>query len=90
MRDALGEVQSVLVLGGTSEIALAVVERLVASRCTTVVLAVRRPEAAETELRRLRARGATTAEAVAFDARDVASHHAWWTTASTGSATSTW
>ena len=41
MRDALGAVQSVLVLGGSSEIALATVARLVDQRCRTVVLAVR-------------------------------------------------
>lgn len=74
MRDALGEVQSVLVLGGGSEIALAVVERLVESRCRTVVLAVRRPESAEATALRLRARGATEVEVVAFDAADPASH----------------
>ena len=38
MRDALGGVQSVLVLGGGSEIALATVDRLVAGGCRTVVL----------------------------------------------------
>jgi decaprenylphospho-beta-D-erythro-pentofuranosid-2-ulose 2-reductase len=68
MRDALGAVQSVLVLGGTSEIALATVEALVADRCRTVVLAVRDPEAVTTTLESLRRGGATTAEAVAFDA----------------------
>jgi decaprenylphospho-beta-D-erythro-pentofuranosid-2-ulose 2-reductase len=74
MRDALGAVQSVLVLGGTSEIALATVRKLVASRCRTVVLAVRDPDAATDALADLRERGATTAEAVAFDALDTAGH----------------
>jgi decaprenylphospho-beta-D-erythro-pentofuranosid-2-ulose 2-reductase len=74
MRDALGAVQSVLVLGGTSEIALATVRKLVESRCTTVVLAVRDTEAAEPALEDLRDRGATTVEAVPFDALDTASH----------------
>ncbi len=53
MRDATGDVQSILVLGGTSELALAVVRRLVAKRCRTVVLAGRHRDAldaAATEL----------------------------------------
>jgi decaprenylphospho-beta-D-erythro-pentofuranosid-2-ulose 2-reductase len=74
MRDALGAVQSVLVLGGTSEIALATVRKLVASRCRTVVLAVRDPEAAADAVADLRQRGATTVETVPFDALDTASH----------------
>ena len=41
MRDALGAVQSVLVLGGNSEIAVATVRALIAGRCRTVVLGVR-------------------------------------------------
>ena len=74
MRDALGAVQSVLVLGGTSEIALATVRKLVASRCRTVVLAVRDPDAAADAVADLRERGATTVETVAFDALDTTSH----------------
>ena len=70
MRDALGTVQSVLVLGGTSEIALATVRRLISARCRTVVLAVRDPEAAAPTVEELRAAGAATVEAVAFDALD--------------------
>ena len=45
MKDALGGVQSVLVLGGGSEIALATVRKLIEGRCRTVVLAGRDPEA---------------------------------------------
>jgi decaprenylphospho-beta-D-erythro-pentofuranosid-2-ulose 2-reductase len=74
MRDGLGAVQSVLVLGGTSEIALATVRKLVASRCRTVVLAGREPERAAEAVADLRDRGATTVEAVAFDALDTAGH----------------
>src|SRR5439155_25234386 len=44
MRDALGSVQSVLVLGGASDIALATVRELVADRTRTVVLAARDPD----------------------------------------------
>jgi decaprenylphospho-beta-D-erythro-pentofuranosid-2-ulose 2-reductase len=66
--------QSVLVLGGGSDIALATVRRLVAGRTRTVVLAGREPERlqpAEAELRRL---GATTVETLRFEAEDVDSH----------------
>lgn len=73
MRDALGSVQSVLVLGGNSEIALAIVDRLVGSRCRSVVLGVRSPQSATSTLDRLRSAGAS-AEAIAFDADDPASH----------------
>ena len=41
MIDATGRPQSVLVLGGSSEIAQAIVDRLIAARCRTVVLAGR-------------------------------------------------
>jgi len=74
MRDALGMVQSVLVLGGTSEIALATVRALVADRTRTVVLAVREPERSRQEEAALRAAGAETVEVVAFDALDFDSH----------------
>jgi decaprenylphospho-beta-D-erythro-pentofuranosid-2-ulose 2-reductase len=74
LRDAVGAVQSLLVLGGTSEIGLATARKLVAGRTRTVVLGVREParsEAAADELRRL---GATTVEVVPFDATDTSSH----------------
>jgi decaprenylphospho-beta-D-erythro-pentofuranosid-2-ulose 2-reductase len=73
MRDALGSVQSVLVLGGNSEIALAIVDRLVASRCKKVALGVRSPASATTTLNRLRSAG-VDADAIVFDALDPASH----------------
>jgi decaprenylphospho-beta-D-erythro-pentofuranosid-2-ulose 2-reductase len=76
MKDALGSVQSVLVLGGGSDIALATVRQLVARRATTVVLAARRPESLAKTADELRAAGATSVETVAFDARDTASHEA--------------
>ena len=74
MRDALGSVQSVLVLGGGSDIASATVRALVADRARTVVLAARDPARLDGEVDALRAAGAETVEAVAFDADDVASH----------------
>lgn len=77
MRDALGAVQSVLVLGGTSEIAAATVRQLIQGRCRTVVLAGRDPVTCENTADTLRAAGATTVESVAFDALDTAGHAAF-------------
>jgi decaprenylphospho-beta-D-erythro-pentofuranosid-2-ulose 2-reductase len=77
MKDALGSVQSVLVLGGGSDIALATVRELVQRRARTVVLAARDPQALEATADELRAAGATTVETIAFDARDTASHDAF-------------
>lgn len=70
MRDALGEVQSVLVLGGSSEIGLAVVRALAARRALRVVLAVRQPAAVEREqaAELLKAPGVQQVDVVAFDA----------------------
>ena len=76
MRDALGGVESVLVLGGGSEIALATVRALVGGRTRTVVLAARRPEELEATAGELRTAGATTVETVRFDAEDDADAHA--------------
>jgi decaprenylphospho-beta-D-erythro-pentofuranosid-2-ulose 2-reductase len=44
MKDALGAVQTVLVLGGTSEIGLAIAARLAAPRSAHVILASRKPD----------------------------------------------
>lgn len=71
MRNALGAVQSLLVLGGTSDIGAAIAERLVRDGCTTVVLAARRPDAAETVADRLRTAGATSVETVEWDALNI-------------------
>lgn len=73
MRDALGAVQSVLVLGGTSEIALATVRELMGSRTRSVILAGRDTDALELAAGPLRDRGADV-DVVAFDALDTASH----------------
>ena len=70
MKDALGSVQSVLVLGGGSDIALATVRKLVARRARTIVLAARDPTRSPTIADELRGAGATTVETVAFDAHD--------------------
>jgi len=76
MRDGVGAVQSVLVLGGGSEIARAIVDRLVAARCRTVVLGVRDPARVASTVDRLRSAGADTVEVIEFDALDPSSHAA--------------
>lgn len=76
MRDALGAVQSVLVLGGGSDIAVATCEKLVGRRCRTVVLAGRDTVKLEGVGDRLRAAGATTVDVVAFDAAAPDTHQA--------------
>lgn len=75
MIDATGQPQSVLVLGGSSEIAQAVVDRLLGGgRCRTVVLAGRPGPRLTEAAQRAKDGGAETAETVAFDATDVAGH----------------
>ncbi|MFJ8084787.1 decaprenylphospho-beta-D-erythro-pentofuranosid-2-ulose 2-reductase [Streptomyces sp. NPDC096205] len=75
MKDAPGLPQSLLVLGGTSEIALAVTRRLIARRTRTVWLAGRPSPALEAAAESLRVLGAD-ARTVAFDALDPDSHEA--------------
>lgn len=77
MRDALGAVQSVLVLGGGSEIAQAITRRLVAERARTVLLAGRAPERLEASAEELRRAGASIVETVSFDAEDTQTHPAF-------------
>ncbi len=73
MRDATGAVQSALVLGGNSELATAVVDKLIAGRLRTVWLAVRNPADAATRVRELADRG-VTAHVVTYDADDTTAH----------------
>ncbi|GAA2783831.1 SDR family NAD(P)-dependent oxidoreductase [Saccharopolyspora taberi] len=65
---------TVLVLGGRSEIGLAVAERLVRRGHDTVVLAARRSGDLDAESKRLREAGAERVARAEFDADDVASH----------------
>jgi len=74
MRNAVGNVQTVLVLGGGSDIGLAIARRLVTDGARTVVLAGRRPEAYGEAESQLRAAGATAVHLMAFDADDTDSH----------------
>ncbi|MFD7296579.1 decaprenylphospho-beta-D-erythro-pentofuranosid-2-ulose 2-reductase [Streptomyces sp. NPDC059897] len=73
MKDAFGTPQSLLVLGGTSEIALATARRLVARRTRTVWLAGRPSPALDEAAAGLRALGADT-RTVPFDALEPATH----------------
>jgi decaprenylphospho-beta-D-erythro-pentofuranosid-2-ulose 2-reductase len=77
MQDALGAVQSVLVLGGGSDIARSTLRLLVTERTRTVILAARDVDSLALTVDELRALGATTVCAVEFDARDTASHTAF-------------
>ena len=74
MKNALGAVQSALVLGGGSEIAHATMRALVPSGCRTVVLAARRPDELSPQVAELTQLGATAVHAIEFDAVDIASH----------------
>lgn len=73
MRDGTGGVQSVLVLGGASDIAVATVRRLVADRCRRVVLAGRPSAGLDAAAEQVRADGAEV-EVVAFDAAETEAH----------------
>ena len=75
--DALGQVQSVLVLGGGSDIALATCRKLVPRHAARVVLAARKPEACDAAAAELRAAGASEVHTVAFDAIDFGAHEAF-------------
>lgn len=68
----LGE--RVLLLGGRSEIGLALARRLVESGARTVVLAARRSADLDAEEAVLRAAGAETVDRVEFDADDLSAH----------------
>ncbi len=73
MKDALGSAQSLLILGGTSDIALATARRMVVDRTRRVVLAARPSERLDAAAAELRAFGAEV-ETVAFDADRVDEH----------------
>jgi decaprenylphospho-beta-D-erythro-pentofuranosid-2-ulose 2-reductase len=67
--DAVGNPQSILLLGGTSEIGLATVEAFASDRPLRVVLAGRASERLESAKTRLEARGCAV-EVIPFDARE--------------------
>ena len=74
MRDALGRVGSVLVLGGSSDIGIAATAALAREGAHRFVLAARDPSATEPVVERLRSLGATAVETRAFDADDLIAH----------------
>ncbi|MFH8406757.1 decaprenylphospho-beta-D-erythro-pentofuranosid-2-ulose 2-reductase [Streptomyces sp. NPDC018019] len=73
MKDAFGSPQSLLILGGTSEIALATARRLVARRARTVWLAGRPSPSLEDAAGQLRSLGADV-RTVPFDALETGGH----------------
>jgi decaprenylphospho-beta-D-erythro-pentofuranosid-2-ulose 2-reductase len=72
--DAVGEAQSVLVLGGTSEIALATVRELPVNRLRRVVLAARPSPQRDAAVQQLSQAGINGVVAVDFDATATGSH----------------
>jgi decaprenylphospho-beta-D-erythro-pentofuranosid-2-ulose 2-reductase len=76
VKDALGSVQSVLVLGATSDIAVATVKALTADRARAITLAARRPEHVDDLALALKEGGADV-RLLAFDADDLDSHPAF-------------
>ena len=70
MDNAFGQPQNVVVLGGSSDIARAIVRKLCAARTNTVVLAGRNQELLDAAAAEARDYGATTTETVLFDAED--------------------
>ncbi|MEO6822045.1 MAG: decaprenylphospho-beta-D-erythro-pentofuranosid-2-ulose 2-reductase [Candidatus Nanopelagicales bacterium] len=74
MINALGEPQSLGVLGGTSQIALAVTAKLCERRTRTVVLAGRDPAGLSAAEAAARGAGATDVRVVSLDALDPSSH----------------
>jgi decaprenylphospho-beta-D-erythro-pentofuranosid-2-ulose 2-reductase len=70
VRDALGAVQSVVVLGGTSEIGLATVRALAQRRALRVVLAARDPGRLDEPGSELRSAGAEAVDTLRWDATD--------------------
>ena len=76
MIDALGEPQTVAVLGGTSEIALAITTHLASGRARRVLLAARDEAALADARTQVLAAGATDVETLALDAADTTTHDA--------------
>jgi decaprenylphospho-beta-D-erythro-pentofuranosid-2-ulose 2-reductase len=77
VKDALGSVQSVLVLGGTSDIGVATARALARRRTRRIVLAARDLDRAAASAEELRRAGASEVECVRFDADDTDSHEAF-------------
>ncbi len=76
MKDALGAVQSVLVLGGSSDIGVAIAARLAAPRHAAVVLAGRHLDALDAAAKQVEAAGASRVSTIHFDALEPDGHDA--------------
>ena len=76
MENSLGQPQTVIVLGGSSDIARAVIRKLCAAQTHTVVLAGRNQSLLDAAARETCNYGAITTDTVLFDARDVANARA--------------
>jgi decaprenylphospho-beta-D-erythro-pentofuranosid-2-ulose 2-reductase len=74
MKDALGAVQSVLVLGGASDIGVAIAAKLASPRHATVILAGRDNAALDAAASVVRSAGAGRVDTIPFDAADTDSH----------------
>ena len=74
MQNALNEPQTIVLLGGTSEIGRAIVDELLSNSATTLVLACRHPDEAQPERF---ARDGLEVVVEHFDAIDTASHDAF-------------
>jgi decaprenylphospho-beta-D-erythro-pentofuranosid-2-ulose 2-reductase len=73
MENAFGQAQTIVLLGGTSDIGLAIVRRLLTPTTRNVVLACRRPDAVAEVAEELAASGVAV-DVVAFDAAEHRSH----------------
>ncbi len=71
MENNFGQPQSVVVLGGSSDIARALTKRLCAARAHTVVLCGRHQELLDEAAKEARDYGASATDTVVFDAQDV-------------------
>ncbi len=71
MENAFGQPQSVIVLGGSSDIARALTKRLCAARAHIVVLCGRNQTLLDESAEEAKVYGATTTATVVFDAEDV-------------------
>lgn len=73
MENAFGQPQTVVVLGGSSDIAREVTKKLCAARARTVVLAGRNESLLKEAAEEAKSAGATSTHLVTFDAQDVTS-----------------
>ena len=77
VKNSLGAVQTVLVIGGSSDIGVAIAARLARARQAMVALAGRHPDALDGAAAMLRSAGAGPVKTLHFDATETASHEAF-------------